>query len=103
MTEDKKRTEYFVYPAIIPLIPGDLFFHAILASLYADWAMAASNGSNCIIALIGMSIGFVLSSTVAHYIRKVKNKIHIPRINLKIHKEAIASEENTNKGGTGEN
>ncbi len=39
--------------------------------------MALTNGESCIIALLGMSIGFVLSSSVAHYIRKIRNKIHI--------------------------
>ena len=99
----KDPSTYFVYPSIIPLIPGDMFFHMILGLLYSQWDMFLTNGAGCLTALIGMSIGFVLSSTVAHYIRKVKNKIHIPRINLKIHKEAIESEENTNKGGTDEN
>lgn len=81
-TKRKDPSTYFVYPAIIPLIPGDLFFHAILGTLYADWAMAASNGSNCIIALLGMSIGFVLSSSVAHYVRKIRHKIHINRLHI---------------------
>lgn len=78
----KDPSTYFVYPAIIPLIPGDMFFHAILGALYGDWAMSLSNASGCIIALLGMSIGFVLSSSIAHYIRKLKNKIHINRIHL---------------------
>ena len=81
-TKRKNPSTYFVYPAIIPLIPGDLFFNAILASLYGDWAMAASNGSNCIIALLGMSIGFVLSSSVAHYIRRIRNKIPKNRLHI---------------------
>ena len=73
---------YFVYPAIIPLIPGDMFFHAILGSIYGNWVMAGTNGGSCIIALLGMSIGFVLSSSVAHYMRKIKSSIHLNRIHL---------------------
>ena len=61
---------YFVYPSIIPLIPGDLFFFA-LASLYlGERAMVETNGINCLLSLAGLSIGFVLSSTVAHHIRR---------------------------------
>ena len=78
----KDPSTYFVYPAIIPLIPGDMFFHAILGSIYGNWDMAASNGSGCVIALLGMSIGFVLSSSAAHYMRKFRNSIHINRIHI---------------------
>ncbi|MBQ3290842.1 MAG: threonine/serine exporter family protein [Mogibacterium sp.] len=71
---------YFVYPAIIPLIPGDLFFYAILGTLYGNWTMAMANGGSCIVALLGMSIGFVLSSSVSHYTRKVRNKMRRNRL-----------------------
>ena len=61
---------YFIYPSIIPLIPGDLFFFA-LASLYlGDRANVEANGINCLLSLAGLSIGFVLSSTAAHHVRK---------------------------------
>ena len=78
----KDPSTYFVYPAIIPLIPGDMFFHAILGSLYANWSMTLTNGGNCIVALLGMSLGFVISSSIAHYVRKIKNKIHINRLHI---------------------
>ena len=32
--------------------------------------MFESNCLNCLVALFGMSIGFVLSFTIAHYLRK---------------------------------
>ena len=37
--------------------------------IYAD-ELFALNGTNCLLTLLGMSVGFVLSSTIAHYIRK---------------------------------
>ena len=64
---------YFVYPAIIPLIPGDLFYFMILGFYRGDHAMMTANGLNCLSTLIGMSIGFVLSSIIAHYIRRMRH------------------------------
>lgn len=80
----KDPSTYFVYPAIIPLIPGDMFFHMIIGILYNDWNMALTNGSGCLVALLGMSIGFVLSSSIAHYMRKMKHKIHLNRFVPKV-------------------
>lgn len=61
---------YFVYPSIIPLIPGDLFFYSLSGLFLGDSAWVKSNGVNCILSLLGLSMGFVLSSTVSHYVRK---------------------------------
>lgn len=63
---------YFIYPAIIPLIPGDLFYYALVALYLGDQQMFLSNAGNCLVSLTGMSIGFVLSSIIAHYIRRVR-------------------------------
>ena len=61
---------YFVYPSIIPLIPGDLFFYSLVGLYLGDRAGVELNGINCLLSLSGLSIGFVLSSIVAHYIRR---------------------------------
>lgn len=63
---------YFIYPAIIPMIPADLFYYAVAGVYIGDASMVSSNGVNCLLTLLGMSIGFVLSSIVAHYIRKMR-------------------------------
>ncbi|MBR1657976.1 MAG: threonine/serine exporter family protein [Synergistaceae bacterium] len=66
----RQPSTYFVYPSIIPLIPGDLFFYAI-SGLYMnrlDWARI--NGTDCLISLSGLSIGFVLASAVSHHVRR---------------------------------
>ena len=71
-TSRKDPSTYFIYPAIIPLIPGDLFYYC-LEGLYAgEWELFRDNGFNCLLALAGMSIGFVLSSIIAHYTRKLR-------------------------------
>ena len=71
-TRRKDPSTYFVYPSIIPLIPGDLFYYCLEGLFIGDRGMSVENGVNCLLALLGMSIGFVLSSIIAHYIRKVR-------------------------------
>ena len=66
----KIPSTYFVYPSIIPLIPGDLFFFALVGIYLGDRAGIETNGINCLLSLAGLSIGFVLSSAVAHHIRR---------------------------------
>ena len=63
---------YFIYPSIIPLIPGDLFFYSLMGIFINDHARVYDNGINCLYSLLGLSIGFVISSTVSHYIRKLR-------------------------------
>ena len=72
---------YFVYPSIIPLIPGDLFFLSLVSLYLGDRAGVEANGINCLLSLAGLSIGFVLSSAVAHHIRRshYKGLFSVPR------------------------
>ena len=71
-TRRRDPSTYFIYPAIIPLIPGDLFYYTLVGVYLGDVQMFSANGLNCLLTLLGMSIGFVLSSIVAHYIRKMR-------------------------------
>ena len=68
----REPSTYFLYPAIIPLIPGDLFFYALSGLYMGDRAVVETNGVNCLLSLSGMCIGFVLSSTVLHYVRRLR-------------------------------
>ena len=74
-TLQKKPSTYYVYPAIIPLIPGDLFFFTLLGIYIENKEMVMENGYNCVFSLASMSFGFVLSFVAAHYIRKFKMKM----------------------------
>ena len=74
-TLQKKPSTYYVYPAIIPLIPGDLFFFTLLGIYVENKEMVMANGYDCIFSLASMSFGFVLSFVAAHYIRKFKIKM----------------------------
>ena len=68
----KQPSTYFVYPSIIPLIPGDLFYYAITGIYLGAREWVETNGVNCLISLAGLSMGFVLASTVAIHLRRGK-------------------------------
>ncbi len=61
---------FYIYPSMIPLIPGDLFYYCITGAIRGNTTLFSQNALSCILTLLGMSVGFVLSSTIAHYIRK---------------------------------
>lgn len=67
----KEPSTLYLYPSIVPLIPGDLFVYFGLGFMWTDFAIA-ENARNLALTLIGVSLGFVLCSTVVHYIRKFK-------------------------------
>ena len=69
-TNKKMPSTVFLYPAIVPLIPGDLFLYTVTNLVMEEFEMALSNGKDCILTLSCMSIGFVISSTIAYYIRR---------------------------------
>ena len=72
-TVKKTPSTYYIYPAIIPLIPGDLFFYAIMGLDFGLVEQFTANGINCLLTLLGMSIGFVASSIIAHYVRRTRH------------------------------
>jgi len=59
----------YLYPSIIPLIPGDLLYYTIGGIVLSRAEMFKSYAADCILALIGLCIGFVICSTVTHYIK----------------------------------
>ncbi len=71
-TTRRQPSTYYIYPSIIPLIPGDLFFYSLSGFYVQNINLVYENGVNCILSLLGLSIGFVLASTVAHYVRRYR-------------------------------
>jgi uncharacterized membrane protein YjjB (DUF3815 family) len=71
-TKLRVPSTYLLYPSIIPLIPADLFYYTLVGVYLGDIQMFNANALNCLLTLLGMSIGFVLSSIVAHYIRTMR-------------------------------
>lgn len=60
---------YFVCPTIVPLIPGDLFYYASIGLITGNVAMFQVNAVNCVLALVGLSVGFVVCSFVSNIMR----------------------------------
>ena len=74
-TFQKKPSTYYTYPSIIPLIPGDLFFFALLGVNQHNKTAFDPNGFKCALTLVSMSVGFALCFAIAHYIRKAKHNM----------------------------
>lgn len=60
---------YFMYPTIIPLIPGDLFYYSCAGLITQNAEMFRVNAINCMLALVGLSVGFVVCSFVSNIMR----------------------------------
>ena len=68
----KEPSVLYRYPSIIPLIPGDLFFYVAAGLVWGDTSLISEHGPTLALVLIGISLGFVLCSTIVHYVRKFK-------------------------------
>ena len=68
----KEPSVLYRYPSIIPLIPGDLFFYVAAGLVWGDTSLISEHGPALALVLIGISLGFVLCSTIVHYVRKFK-------------------------------
>lgn len=67
---NRKPATVYLYPSIIPLIPGDLFYYMTAAVMIRDKAMFMLNFTECTLALAGICTGFVLCSTIIYYVRR---------------------------------
>ena len=70
----KTPATLFLYPSIVPLIPGDLIYYTFGGVVIGNDQMFFSYGQELLLALIGICVGFVLSSTVILYVRKARIK-----------------------------
>ena len=67
----KEPSTLYLYPSIIPLIPGDLFYYVALGLVWQNHFLK-DYGPDLALSLIGIPLGFVLCSTIVHYARKFK-------------------------------
>ncbi len=75
--KQKTPSTVFLYPAIIPLIPGDLIYNTAVNFLLQNTIVMKIYARDCALTLVGMSIGFVLISTFIHY-RRVFSRKNLP-------------------------
>lgn len=60
---------YFMYPTMVPLIPGDLFYYMCVGLITRNTDMFKINAIECTLALVGLSVGFVVCSFVSNIMR----------------------------------
>ena len=68
----KEPSTLYLYPSIVPLIPGDLFYYVALGIVWGNGTLISTYGPNLALSLMGISLGFVICSTVVHYVRKFR-------------------------------
>ena len=68
----KEPSTLYLYPSIVPLIPGDLFYYAALGIIWGNASIFTQFGPDLVLSLVGISVGFVLCSTIVHYVRKFR-------------------------------
>lgn len=68
----KEPSTLYLYPAIVPLIPGDLFYYACLGIVWSNThsELFMNNAPQCLLQLVAMSIGFILFSAFLSNIRQ---------------------------------
>lgn len=66
---NKMPSTVFLYPAIIPLIPGDLLYNTAVNFILQDIHTMLNYAKDCALSLAGMGLGFVMISTFTYYRR----------------------------------
>lgn len=80
----KTPSTEFLYPSIVPLIPGDLLYDAVVGIVLYDSGRAMESGIKLVVALFYMSLGFTVISSAAHYSRRYKLKKKIAEVGYKM-------------------
>ncbi len=73
----RRPSTIFLYPSIIPLIPGELLHYTALGLLMKDGALFISNTVQLLHSLLGLGLGFTVISIVMHY---KNNYLHLKQL-----------------------
>ena len=65
----KVPSTIFLYPSIIPLVPGNLLYNTVVNFILQDATKMLYNARECAVRLAGISVGFVLISTFTYHRR----------------------------------
>lgn len=60
---------YFMYPTMVPLIPGDLFYYLCVGLITRSTEVFSKNAIECTLSLVGLSVGFVVCSFISNIMR----------------------------------
>lgn len=66
----------YLYPALVPVIPGDLLYHTVVCFVQGDGGFF-SYGSELLLALLGLALGSMLAPMLAHCPRYCKRAVQI--------------------------
>lgn len=72
LAKDDPMAKY-LYPAMVPVIPGDLLYHTVVCFVQGDRGFF-SYGAELLLALLGLALGSMLAPMLAHcprYCRRV--------------------------------
>ena len=63
-------TTRFLYPAMVPMIPGDLLYYVIVSLMHLDSANLLLYGTDLAGALMGIAVGTTLASMLLHSVER---------------------------------
>ena len=95
----KEPSTLYLYPSIIPIIPGDLIYYSMLGVVWANGTLFLENALSCLLVLAGISVGFVLCSSFMHYLRRIKFRKLLDSIKIStkiVKKEEVEENEKAN-------
>ena len=96
----KEPSTLYLYPSIIPIIPGDLLYYSMLGVVWANGTLFMENALQCLLVLAGISFGFVLCSSFMHYVRRIKFRKLLESIKIqpktKLKEEEVKENEKVN-------
>lgn len=67
----------FLYPAMVPMIPGDLLYYTIVCIVNADGAGGLLYGTELVQALLGIALGCMLAPMFLHSKKYIRNSLKI--------------------------
>ncbi|MCC8182692.1 MAG: threonine/serine exporter family protein [Clostridiales bacterium] len=71
----KNPSTVFIYPSIVPLLPGGTLYYSIVGLMLQGSALVAANLVPCIHSLAGLGIGFIVISIFMHYRRTYRFRV----------------------------
>lgn len=65
----------FLYPAMVPMIPGDLLYNTIVCIVNMDGTNLLAYGTNLVQTLLGIALGTMIAPMLIHSKRYMRNAL----------------------------